>query len=72
MQKDPNTNKWTYSYTLKVSKDKRREIESYAKKNNMTVNRFIKESIELNLKLHKTKHTNGNDILKNQLELFKF
>jgi len=55
-----------------VSKDKRREIESCAKKNNMTVNRFIKESIELNLKLHKTKHTNGNDILKNQLELFKF
>ena len=42
MQKDPETNKWTYSYTFKVSKEKRREIETCAKKNHMTVNNSLK------------------------------
>ena len=53
MQKDPKTNKWTYCYTFKVSKEKRQEIESCAKKNHMTVNKFIKDSIELHLTLLK-------------------
>ncbi|HOS16551.1 MAG TPA: hypothetical protein PKX15_06045 [Bacteroidales bacterium] len=69
MQKDPETNKWTYSYTFKVSKEKRREIETCAKKNHMTVNKFIKDSIDLHLTLLKQK-PKKNDILKNQLELF--
>ena len=70
MQKDPVTNKWTYNYNIKVSTAKRKEIEAYAKKNNMTVNKFIKNSIDLYLQLHKSKDIQTNDILKNQLELF--
>ncbi len=71
MQKDPKTNKWTYNYTFKVSSQKRREIEACAKKNNMTVNKFIKTAIDLNLKFLEHKGNHQNDILNNQLELFK-
>lgn len=71
MQKDPKTHKWTYNYTLKVSAQKRKEIENCAKKNNMTVNKFIKTAIDLNLKFLENKGNHQNDILNNQLELFK-
>jgi hypothetical protein len=70
MQKDKNTNKWTYHYTFKVSAEKRRAIEKCAKENLMTVNRCIKESIDLTLKYMQTKKNNGDSVLKNQLELF--
>ena len=70
MQKDPITNKWTYNYTFKVSAAKRREIESCAKRNNITVNRLIKDSIDMYIKTLDGKCPNGNGILRNQLELF--
>jgi hypothetical protein len=70
MQKDPKTNKWTYAYTFTVSTEKRHEMESCAKKNNMTVNKFIKDSIDIHLKILKEKNETQNTILNNQLELF--
>ncbi len=70
MQKDKKTNKWTYHYTFKVSAEKRKSIEQCAKKNNITVNKFIKDSIDLNLKYMELKKNNENGVLKNQLELF--
>lgn len=70
MQKDPKTNKWTYNYTFKVSATKRREIEACAKRNNITVNKLIKDSIDLYINALDRKSLNGTDILQNQLELF--
>lgn len=70
MQKDPKTNKWTYNYTFKVSATKRREIEACAKRNNITVNKLIKDSVDMHVKTLNGKSFNENGILENQLELF--
>lgn len=70
MQKNPITNKWTYNYSFKVSAEKRHEMESCAKKNNLTVNKFIKDAIDNYLQILKEKNDTQKTVLSNQLELF--
>ncbi|MDR1182559.1 MAG: hypothetical protein LBL13_11330 [Bacteroidales bacterium] len=60
----------SYTYKVRISAKKKRNIEICAKAKGITFNRFIKDAINQSLMESKALISENNDVLRNQLELF--